>query len=174
MSFKTVHFVPASEKHAILALPVYHICAVAHEQQANTNHWCFYLHTGTNTSVSIDCTPSFSVPSTMLPGGSKANMIISRLSNETLHGTVKVFKLAVKPNLTVADIYDALIQNGRHKYEFDANGVGCRWWVSGQLDLLKEKQIVTSSQEVAVSKDAISKLWPEGTPLALDQGAYYQ
>lgn len=174
MSFEPVHFIPASGKHAILALPVHLIRAVAHGQKANTNHWCFYLHTGPNTSVRIDCTPSYSVPSTVLPGGSKANIIVSRLSYETSHSAVKVFELAVQQNLTVADIYNILVQNGRHKYEFDANGVGCRCWTSGQLDLLKEKQVLTNPQEVATVKDAILKLWPEGTPMALDQGAYYQ
>lgn len=101
-------------------------------------------------------------------------ILLSRLSYETSHSAVKVFELAVQQNLTVADIYNILVQNGRHKYEFDANGVGCRCWTSGQLDLLKEKQVLTNPQEVATVKDAILKLWPEGTPMALDQGAYYQ
>ncbi|KLJ09291.1 hypothetical protein EMPG_15286 [Blastomyces silverae] len=174
MAFDPVHFVPASGKEALLALPVRLIRAAGHGQNANINHWCLYLSTGPGTSVRIDCTPSYHVPSTVLSGGSKANIVISRLPCATSQSAIKVFDLTVRQNLTVADVYNILLQNSRHKYEFDRNGVGCRCWTSEQLDLLKENQVVTNPQEVAAAKAGILKLWPEGTPLGLDQGAYYQ
>ncbi|EEP78420.1 predicted protein [Uncinocarpus reesii 1704] len=174
MSFNPVHFVPASEKASMLALPVRSILAVGHRQKADTNHWCLYLSTPQNTSVRIDCQPSYSVPSTVLPGGSKANVVISRLNCPVSMEAEKSFDLAVKPNLTAADVYNTIIEHNRHKYEFDSEGVGCRCWTSGQLDFLLQQQILTNASEVAAVKEGILKLWPAGTPLALDQGAYYQ
>lgn len=111
--------------------------------------------------------------STVLAGGSKANVVISELSYVVSHDAQARFTLAVTPSLTVADVYNALIQNGRHKYEFDSQGVGCRYWTSSQLDLLHQQQILTNAGEVAATKAGILKLWPDQTKLALDQGAYY-
>lgn len=174
MSFTPVHFVPASQKSDILALPVGSILAIPHTQDANTNHWCLYLSTGVNTSVSVDCLPSYSVPSTILPGGSKANLVISNLASKIPDTAETPFNLSVRSNLTVADVYNTLLEHGRHKYEFDSEGVGCRYWTNGQLDLLLQQQILTNAQEVIAAKAGILKLWPEETPLALDQGAYYE
>ncbi|PGG97334.1 hypothetical protein GX51_07368 [Blastomyces parvus] len=120
MSFDPAHLTPASGKEALLALPVQLIRAVGHEPNANTNHWRFY-----------------DVPSTVLPGGSKGYVVISRLPSAASGSAIKIFDPAVRQQLTVADV-------------------------------------VTNPQEVTAAKAGLQKLWPEGAPLALDQGAYYQ
>lgn len=151
-----------------------HILAVPHRKQGGTNHWCFYILTSPTTSVRIDCQPSYAVPSSVLPGGSKANLIISELPYDVSRDAQARFTLDVTPGLTVGHIYDKLTQHGRQKYEFDANGVGCRCWTSGQIDLFDQIQVVVNRSQVAAAKAAILKLWPDQTPLPLDQGAYYQ
>lgn len=172
--FNPVHFVPASHKDAILAKKVECIIAAPHSKTTGTNHWCFYLKTGPDASVMIDCQPSYTVSSTVLTGGSKANVVISELECVISHDAQARFTLGVTPGLTVADVYNVLIQNGRHKYEFDSKGVGCRHWLSNQLDLLQQQQIITNAGEVTAAKAGILKLWPDETSLALDVGAYYQ
>ncbi|KAJ5407532.1 hypothetical protein N7465_008816 [Penicillium sp. CMV-2018d] len=83
------------------------------------------------------------------------------------------FIIDVIPGLSVSQIYDLLIENGRYQYEFDAGGVGCRYWTLGQIDLLYQVQFATKMNQITAARSAIRKLWPEQTPLALDQGAYY-
>ncbi|EKV18748.1 hypothetical protein PDIG_07410 [Penicillium digitatum PHI26] len=67
-----------------------------------------------------------------------------------------------------------LDMDGRHKYEFDANGVGCRFWTTNQINLLYQLRFVGNASQVAAAKAGILKLWPDQSPLPLDQGAYYQ
>jgi hypothetical protein len=73
-----IHFIPKSRQAAILSGRITHIIAAPHHQEAGTNHWCFYLATSPTTSIQLDCQPSHSIPSTVLPGGSKAYLIVSR------------------------------------------------------------------------------------------------
>ncbi|KAJ5558550.1 hypothetical protein N7535_008765 [Penicillium sp. DV-2018c] len=77
------------------------------------------------------------------------------------------------PGLKAKDVWDLLVQNGRHRYEFDSNGVGCRCWTTGQFDLLYQRGILADERQVRAAKEGILKLWPEQTPLELDRGAYY-
>lgn len=72
-TFQPVH------QHEILALTVRQIIAVLHSQNAGSNHWCLYLLVSPRESIQIDCQPSYSAPSSILKGGSKANFIISEL-----------------------------------------------------------------------------------------------
>lgn len=174
--FQVIHFVPASRQGEILAKPVNRILAIPHQQEGGTNHWCLYLSTSSSptSSVQIDCQPSHSEPSSILPGGSKANLIISELAYEIPPDAQEHFILDVVLGLTVGQVWEEITRNGRHKYEFDANGVGCRCWTTDQIDLLYQLQLVCNTSQVATAKAGILKLWPDQTPLALDQGAYYQ
>jgi hypothetical protein len=172
-TFQAVHFVPKNRQDQILALPVKQILAVPHTQNAGTNHWCLYRLVSREKSVQIDCQPSYSAPSTVLRGGSKANLIVSELTHKVPDDAQAEFIINVTPRLSVSRIYDLLIENGRHKYEFDADGVGCRYWTTDQLNLLHQAQFATNVSQIIAAKSGIQKLWPEQTPLALDQGAYY-
>lgn len=172
-TFKTTHFIPSKHQPQILSSPITRILAVAHEQQADTNHWCFYLQTSPESSICLDCQPSYSVPSTTIQGGSKANLILSELLYLLPPDVQAHFALDVVPGLTVAGVYEKLV-DGRHKYEFDSKGVGCRFWVTEQMDLLLRLGVVTDEKHVSAAKEGILLLWPDQTPNPLDQGAYYQ
>ena len=69
---------------------------------------------------------------------------------------------------------NSLIAIGRHKYEFDQQGVGCRNWVTDQVNILLEQQYAVDNAQCETARQAILKLWPDDTQLALDAGAYYQ
>ncbi|RAK87244.1 hypothetical protein BO79DRAFT_269709 [Aspergillus costaricaensis CBS 115574] len=173
-NLQIIHFIPPSREAFILNSPVHSITAVPHTQTAGTNHWCLYLATSDTTSVCIDCQPSHTVPSTVLHGGSKGFIAISELPYLWAPDAQAQFKLHVPPNLKVKDIYNLLIQNNRHKYEFDSAGVGCRYWVTDQLGLLQHQGLLVDPEEVTAAKNGLVLLWPDQTPLPLDQGAYYQ
>lgn len=172
-SFQPVHFIPTGRKDHILASPILQILAIPHENLIITNHWCLYLVTSPTTSIQMDCQPSHTVPSTILHGGSKSNLVISELSTRTPHDAQTEFALGVKPGLTVGQVYDQIVQHGRHQYEFDSEGVGCRYWVTNQIDLLYQLRLVTDAAQAEAAKDGVRKLWPQQTPLPLDRGAYY-
>ncbi|KAJ5086545.1 hypothetical protein NUU61_007852 [Penicillium alfredii] len=173
VTFDPIHFIPASHQAQILDLPVTRILAVAHQNLGDTNHWCFYLSTSAIISVQLDCQPSHSIPGTVLEGGSKANLIMSKLDHVLPPDAETYFVLDVFSGVSVAHIYDTICEHGRHKYEFDSNGVGCRNWVMDQLELFSRTQLITSAAQVAEAKAGILKLWPDGTPNPLDKGAYY-
>ncbi|KAJ5865043.1 uncharacterized protein N7529_006959 [Penicillium soppii] len=169
-----IHFVPAKRQTQILEMEVKHIIAVPHQQEAGTNHWCLYFSTSPTTSIRLDCQPSYSVPSSILQGGSKADLIISELPYEAESDAQAKLILNTAFGLSFGRIWDQITRHGRHKYEFDENGVGCRCWITDQIDLLYELQIIIDENQVRDAIAAILKLWPEKTPLALDQGAYYE
>jgi hypothetical protein len=176
--FNPIRFVPPSRQQTILAFQVDSISVAAHKktswERGFTNHWCLYLRTSQNASVQIDCLPSYSVPSIVMPGGSKAFVIISELSYALSPDAVKDVSLTVRPGLTVAHVVNLLIASGRHKYEFNQQGVGCRNWVTDQVNILLEQQYAVDDVQCEATRQAILKLWPDGTQLALDAGAYYQ
>lgn len=121
-AFNPVRYVPARRQEVISALPVYQITAVAHEKiswgNRFTNHWCLYLQTSESASVSIDCQPSHSVPSTVTNGGSKGFLIVSELDEPFSRDATKVVTLAATADLTVGHVVQALMNSGRHRYEF--------------------------------------------------------
>ncbi|PWY69309.1 hypothetical protein BO83DRAFT_409438 [Aspergillus eucalypticola CBS 122712] len=148
-NFQIIHFIPQSREAIILNSPVHSITAVPHTQTAGTNH----CHT---------------VPSTVLHGGSKGYIAISELPYLWAPDAQTQFKVHVPPNLKVKDIYNLLIQNDRHKNEFDF----CRCRM--QFGLLQHQGLLVDPEEVTAAKNGIVLLWPDQTPLLLDQGAYYQ
>ncbi|KGO70328.1 hypothetical protein PITC_096890 [Penicillium italicum] len=155
-------------------MTVRRIIVSPHRKAGNTNHWCFYLSLSPKSSVRIDCQPSHTVPSSVLRGGSKANLVISELPYETSTDVQAKFILDVVPGLSVGQVWGEITRYGRHKYEFDEIGVGCRFWTTDQINLLYQLQFVVNASQVAAAKEGILKLWPDQTPLPLDQGAYYQ
>lgn len=176
MSLQTVQYVPPSRKSIILAKPVTEILAVAHQKDrwgnTFTNHWCIYLQTGSNSSVRLDMIPSHSIPSTALSGGSKGILVVSELNYEYSNTASKVVRIPSASGLRVSHIVDALVNARYDRYEFDRDGVGCRMWTTNILTLLQQRSWgITARFEVA--KDAIGKLWPDGSALPLDRGAYY-
>ena len=172
-TFQPIHYVPASRQAQILAMPVKRILAAPHRQESGTNHWCIYLATSYICSVQIDCQPSYSVPSSVLQGGSKANLVISELPELVSPDVETQFILDVTPGLSVGQVVGEITRYGRHEYEFNAIGVGCRSWITDQINLLHELQIIVDASQVAGVKAGLLKLWPDQTPLPLDHGTYY-
>ncbi|KAJ0415825.1 hypothetical protein BJY00DRAFT_292944 [Aspergillus carlsbadensis] len=171
-----IHFIPKLRQAAILSTRITHIIAAPHHQEAGTNHWCFYLATEPTTSIQLDCQPSHSIPSTVLADGSKAHLILSELDYSVapdVEGTY-ILDLAPGREITVNDILELLVQNGRHQYEFDFRGVGCRFWVTQQVDLFHARGVVGDREQVETVKAAVKTLWPDRTELELDQEAYYE
>ncbi|KAJ6021998.1 hypothetical protein N7540_007502 [Penicillium herquei] len=173
--FQPLHFIPAIQQNEILDKKVQRMYAVAHERLAQGgNHWCFYFQVGTNSSVNLDITPSYMVPSTSISGGSKANMVLSDLMYVLSPATEKAVRLDVTPEKTVRDFVDILLQHGRHKYEFDDQGQGCRYWCYHQLDLLYQNGLLVNPPQIEEAKAAILLQWPGQQQYPLVQGGFYE
>jgi len=158
-AFNPVCYVPSFRKQNLSALPVKVIWVAAHQKTVGrtgksgfTNHWCLYLQTGDKASVRIDCQPSYSVPGTVVQGGSKAN-IISELDYEMSYDVTKSIKLDVRTGLNVGSVINLLLTHGHHKYEFTAHGVGCRKWVSDQVEFFYRQGVAGSKAQCGTAKD---------------------
>lgn len=212
-TFQPIHYIPTSHKPIILPQRIHTILLIAHAQftppptlstttpSPPTNHWSIYLlppptsssppSSAPQPSIHIDCQPSHTTPSTVLPRGSKANLIVSLLNTSTdtstdTHGlpTGTGTELAIpdavyrvplpvtRLALTVADIMDLLLAEGKEKYEFDEHGVGCRYWVLGVVELLVQRGIVSEGDRER-AREAVGRLWPGGGESVMDRGAYY-
>ncbi|KAK2752449.1 hypothetical protein FQN54_008111 [Arachnomyces sp. PD_36] len=175
--FTPIHYIPPSQKPQILSSPLLSLQAIAHTSpptNPTTNHWSLYVTTPSSL-INIDCLPSYTYPSPNLRGGSKANLIISALS-ALPEDAIKIYTLCVAENrnLTVGDVLDVIVRNGREKYEFNEMGTGCRMWVRDQLRLLLEEGVLVDKDEVeGVVEGAILRLWPSGEGLEIDEGGYY-
>jgi hypothetical protein len=171
----TVSYIPASDRVAIRAKKIYAIFAVGHEKkpwlQTHTNHWCLYLQTSEATSVRIDMIPGYSAAGPNL-GGWKGIIVVSDLNYLYSNQSQSANTVRIIDGLYVSHILDAITEAGRDKYEFDRDGVGCRKWTTDILNLLTGKGWTTASDAEA-AKANITKLWPDGTDLTLDAGAYY-
>lgn len=175
MEFNPIHFIPQAHKPQILSSPITRIHAIPHGKHANTNHWCFYLTTPTpSRTIQLDCQPTHSIPSTVLTGGSKANVLFSKVPYAIPPDAQANFPLDVVEGVTVQDVCNLLVEHGREKYEFDEDGVGCRGWVCGMLDLLFGQGFAVEAVQVQEAKGGIGRVWPEGVGQALDRGAYYE
>ncbi|KAH6701275.1 hypothetical protein BKA61DRAFT_620430 [Leptodontidium sp. MPI-SDFR-AT-0119] len=173
-AFQPVIYIPVGGEAKIRGLQVQKIYAVAHDVLENGgNHWCLYLQTADHQSVCIDSTPTYSVPSTVLHDGSKANIVISHLNNCLPISAMCAVPLTVCVNLTVGSVLELFIHSGRHNYEFDSQGRGCRQWTSDQITLLEAQHYITSASEANAARNAILIQYPSGANYALVPGAYY-
>lgn len=102
-TFEPIRFIPSYSKAETPSLAVTQIWAVAHTvdgAEEDGNHWCFnLLISGGTSSVRIDITPTVTVPSTTLEGGSKANMIVSSHSYPASKNARFISKLQVRKSL---------------------------------------------------------------------------
>ncbi|KAF2477185.1 uncharacterized protein BDR25DRAFT_276920 [Lindgomyces ingoldianus] len=175
-AFKPVRFIPAASEAAIRGLTVSRFYAAAHKVESQhttgakrTNHWAFYIQSTTNDWIRIDVTPSG------LPGpnngGSKANIVISHLPYKSLSNSVEhQNELRLQTPITVGWIVDTIVGAGRDKYEFNAQGVGCRNWIVDQLALLAS---AFHGPDVQAATNDVSMLWPARTQSPLSSGAGY-
>ena len=57
--------------------------------------------------------------------------------------------------VTVGDVVELLVGNGRHRYEFNERGTGCRMWVYGVIELLRRQQHEQDSQQQGMGKNKV-------------------
>ncbi|KAG2415481.1 hypothetical protein HFD88_006672 [Aspergillus terreus] len=113
-SFKPLRFVPASKKDEILDKDVFWVDAVAHERlPQGGNHWCFYLRVSATHLIHLDMTPSYTVPSTSIAGGSKGNLVVSLLDYTISPSAQKVVRLDVLTGRTICLVSRAQIEETR-------------------------------------------------------------
>ncbi|KAF1818422.1 uncharacterized protein K489DRAFT_405001 [Dissoconium aciculare CBS 342.82] len=177
-AFVPIKYVPAPKKAEIQARSVSCLHTIAEPPAAGphpgslTNHWCLYLETGEGESVCVNAQPNPQQGATTIEGGFKADVIVSLMPYAMAIDKAHHVSMSVIEGATVGRLIDRLVESGRDRYEFNADGVGCRNWVTDTLTLLTQEKWLRV-EEVEVAKADIRKLWPEGTPLEIDNGGYY-
>ncbi|PGG95364.1 hypothetical protein GX51_08268 [Blastomyces parvus] len=126
--FQPLRFIPATEKEAILATPILKLLMVTHNKlTGGGNHWCFYLQVSPDCSVHIDITPSYSIPSIVTPGGSKAIIIVSNLTYLCSSHATKTLYINVHPGSKVHDFVHPLVNAKRYQYKFNSKSCDCKY-----------------------------------------------
>ncbi|KAE8137317.1 hypothetical protein BDV38DRAFT_293093 [Aspergillus pseudotamarii] len=172
--FTPIQYIPAKEKDSILNLPISTLSAVAHEPlPKGGNHWSIYLSTSDTDYIRLDMTPSYTVPATVNPGGSKGTLIVSRVDDLRLDTATKVVPLDVRGGLKVIDFVDLLVKEKRYLYEFNDAGQGCRFWVHHQIGLFWDEGLIVDSGQVEEARRAILVMYPEMVEYGLVVGEYY-
>lgn len=180
--FLPVRYLPSAQEPLIRSFPLTSISAVAHEPLPSSgNHWSLYLHSSspshTHSLIHLDITPSYTQPPTTLPSGSKAILIISLLpyhpSPSIPDRATKICPLSTPTTLLVSDVVDLLLSHGRHRYEFNDQGQGCRAWTDRTITLLHQHGLVVRSDQVEDARAAILLQHPDHSHYPLVQGAYY-
>ncbi|OJD18254.1 hypothetical protein AJ78_01693 [Emergomyces pasteurianus Ep9510] len=173
-AFQPLRYIPAEEKEAMLNLTVLWVDAAAHGRlPKGGNHWCFYLRVSDDRSVRVDISPSYSVPSVVMPGGSKAIMIVSHLPSPVSNSATKVVRLDVPPGSTTRDFINSIVNAKRHQYEFNAEGQGCRFWVDHQITLFESQGFFLHGSQITEAKNAIRTQYPDQIQYPLVIGSYY-
>ena len=177
LPFCPIQYIPASESDTIPQWPVRTVNVTAHVLLPNGgNHWCFYLEVDNRISVWIDPSPT-GPPGTVIQGGTKANIIVSRLEDPISEQAQHTSTLNVAPESTVGNFLNVIINAGRERYEFDQLGRGCRKWVTDQIDLFLQHGLIQNAVEANAAKDAIltefDNRCPTGRRYPLVDGEYY-
>ncbi|KAJ5181287.1 hypothetical protein N7491_000840 [Penicillium cf. griseofulvum] len=173
-TFQAVRFIRSTEKETILNSNVLLLYAVGGETLSEGgNHWCLYLDIGLGQSVCIDITPSYNVPGVKIPGGSKAFMLISILPSLSFVSAKKSVGMQVRAGAKVKDFVDLLIQKNRHRYKFNAQGQGCRYWTDDQITLFQKSGLIVNSSQILEAREAILTKYPSLVRYPLVIGNYY-
>ncbi|KAH9861418.1 hypothetical protein J1614_011164 [Plenodomus biglobosus] len=170
-----ISYVPPSKKDEILAYTVQRIYAVCQpitrtSGNGQTNHWTLTFDVGEGKSVGMDVQPNPQQPHTN--GGDKAHVIVSLLDYLITIEAERCDAVSVTHGRTVGWYTDYLSTDGRFKYAFSPDGIGCRKWVTDILQLLADIGEVDKSQAESAG-NAIAYLWPAGTYSAPTSGTYF-
>ncbi|WEW56173.1 hypothetical protein PRK78_001610 [Emydomyces testavorans] len=183
---KLIKYIPPSAEPSLLPRQITSIEVVAHEKLPHGgNHWSFYLQTiSTQTdndpqTVQLDVSPSYSIPSTILPGGSKAFLILSTNPHSLtpLGTSTKRLPLAVRQRPDLPSVQELMhlltVRQHRHRYEFDDQGRGCRFWVRDQIPYLLDEGLIIDEEQAQRAREAILLEFPDGKEFPLTIGRYY-
>ncbi|OJJ83851.1 uncharacterized protein ASPGLDRAFT_47547 [Aspergillus glaucus CBS 516.65] len=100
-------------------------------------------------------------------------MVVSHLAYPTSRSASKVVKLDVRPDTTVREFVNLLVNQKRHQYEFNSDGQGCRYWTDHQIDLFRSCGLVVNGAQIIEAKNAILTQYPSGNQYPLVVGPYY-
>ncbi|PIG88613.1 hypothetical protein AARAC_000490 [Aspergillus arachidicola] len=142
--FTPLQYIPEKKKESVLNLPIISLTAVAHEPlPQGGDHWSIYLSICERDYVRLDMTPSYIVPATVNPGGSKKILIVSHVDDARLGMATKVVRLDVRGGLKVRDF------------------TICSFWVYHQIGLFWDEGLVVDGGQVEEVRRAILVMYPE-------------
>lgn len=113
------------------------------------NHWAFHCAISQDKSIRIDPSPSADL---------SLVVIVSTEDYPYAYNAVKVAKLNTI-DLTIGGFINLLVTQKYDKYQFTPNGVGCRYWVSCVMKLLRTEGKLTDDAEVQAVNDAMRITW---------------
>jgi hypothetical protein len=136
-----------------------------------TNHWTISCCISSEMSICLNAQPS----------GLRMTLLLMLETQQCAYSNqaVKAVQLQTQ-NLTVNRIINEVMEAGRDRYQFTPAGNGCRYWISGLIDLLMHNAYLLDQQQVEDATKALTQVWnPDGalvppkeqTPMS--QGQFY-
>ncbi|KAI0741067.1 hypothetical protein C8Q76DRAFT_853265 [Earliella scabrosa] len=144
----------------------------------NIFHWRLYLCLAPFQSIPPTTTqPSQSVLIDMIPANPPTGcMMIASKQDPGSRARVKIeLQIATTGSPTVQQIIDLFLAKGMHRYNFDATGSGCLWWVWTGLGYLEQNRLVQAGATEMLRQfhQEQSRLHPERHPVPIRQGRFY-
>ncbi|KAI0402293.1 hypothetical protein F4802DRAFT_576622 [Xylaria palmicola] len=87
-----------------------------------TNHWCFFLDFGDNTSVRLEVTPGRGGE------GLRCQVRLTSKTHACTTNNLRKITYDMNPTVTLNTLVLVAQTNGRQKYEFARGWEGCRYW----------------------------------------------
>jgi hypothetical protein len=157
-NMSSIQYIPSSAATYVGDIKILRIYACGYEptdlssEQSTgkaVNHWAFHCAISEDNYIRIDPSPSADLslvvivsPKNYLPTDNAAKTLTLTTTDLTVGGFI---------NLLVTKKYD--------KYQFTQNGVGCRYWVSCVMKLLRTEGKLTDDTEIQAVNDAIRITW---------------
>jgi len=119
-------------------------------------------------SVTLDCTPSNG-------GGVPAIVIVKSNGYRISESASLSVRSPCSLGVTVQGVIDLVIINGLHRYKFDNEGRGCRFWCRRVIQVLEAHQFVPRGAEERFTQGAAT--WavaqPDRVPAGWYEGRFY-
>lgn len=143
-----------------------------------TNHWVFFLQTAAEQSLRVNPKPAAIT--------NKLQLEIMFTQDLPTKEALFVRTLAPVQPLTVKTVLHLIKVHSYDKYQFNADGNGCRYWMGQFLPILRQAGKVANPDEVTRLSEQLAKTWfqdpttdqirellpPRGTPAS--PGIFYQ
>lgn len=131
-------------------------------------HWQIFAIIDNTKSVLFD----------LIPGGSDGRTGVLMITSKqgSYDGSAKAtHRVAVSDGITVQQLFDLILRNGRDRYKYDDTGSGCRYWCTVVLGDLEAVGMIEAGSHKSFLQYVADQaaIAPAVFPMPVRQGQFY-